>query len=368
MEDNTHNQEQMCPLCLSEKLEIGPIINGCPPLQNVLFKSRNRAKQAAKLSSQFLYCKQCHFLFNPKFEESIITYDEHYNNNQLASESYRNHVEEMIKWLVRKRSISCSSRILEIGCGNGYFLSRLKSLSNATVNGYDPAYTGQFGLNDCIVREYFRPSEDKYDLIIIRSALEGMIQFDETMLSAVGSLTENGAVFIETISLDDLLRRNDFTGFFHEAARYFSFSSVQKLCSNHGLEVYCSTPLFGGLNTGTIAIRRSKAGDMQKCIEKAQTVVRQNTKIAVWGAAGRAISLLCQLGWDDSIVRYAVDIDADKQNKYMPITGQKIISPKEIIEWKPEVVIIANPNYVEEIKAQFDYSVEFITIDDLTRL
>jgi hypothetical protein len=295
-------------------------------------------------------------------------YDEHYNNNQLASNSYRAHLDDMAHWLIQKRNINFSSKILEIGCGNGYFLSRIKKSTNAEIKGFDPAYAGQYDLNDYVVRELFYSTEDRYDLIIIRSTLEGMINFGETMKIAIDSLNDNGAIFIETISLDDLLSRSDFTGLFHEAARYFSFTSVQKMCANLGLEVFSTTPFFGGLNIGTIAIRRSMPKNIEKCRKKAQETVAKKPKIAIWGAAGRAVSLLCQMGWDDSVVKYAVDVDVDKQNLYLPITGQKIVSPEEILRWEPETVLVANPNYVDEIKKQFNYPVEFLTIDDLNHL
>lgn len=45
-----------------------------------------------------------------------------------------------------------------------------------------------------------------------------------------------------------------------------------------------------------------------------------------------------------------MDINPKRQGKYIPGTGQKIISPKDLIELKPENIIISNAIYRDEIR------------------
>ena len=55
------------------------------------------------------------------------------------------------------------------------------------------------------------------------------------------------------------------------------------------------------------------------------------------------------LGVQDTI-KYAVDIDPYKNGMYMAGTGQQIVSPEFLKEYKPDVVIVMNPIYFNEIR------------------
>jgi hypothetical protein len=55
------------------------------------------------------------------------------------------------------------------------------------------------------------------------------------------------------------------------------------------------------------------------------------------------------LGITDQI-RYVVDINPRKQGKYVPGTGQQIVAPEFLREYRPEVLILANTVYKSEIQ------------------
>jgi hypothetical protein len=71
-------------------------------------------------------------------------------------------------------------------------------------------------------------------------------------------------------------------------------------------------------------------------------------RIIVWGASSKAVSFLTTLNIKEE-VRYAVDINPLKAGTYIAGTGHRIVSPEFVVEDKPDVVIIMNPVYIQEI-------------------
>jgi hypothetical protein len=53
-------------------------------------------------------------------------------------------------------------------------------------------------------------------------------------------------------------------------------------------------------------------------------------------------------------IEYVVDINPYRHGKYMPGTGQEIVSPQFLTQYRPQKVIVMNPIYCEEIQRDLD--------------
>ena len=53
-----------------------------------------------------------------------------------------------------------------------------------------------------------------------------------------------------------------------------------------------------------------------------------------------------------SFIEHVVDINPRKHGKYVAGTGQSIVGPSELKEIKPDVILIMNPVYRDEIANQ----------------
>jgi hypothetical protein len=79
-------------------------------------------------------------------------------------------------------------------------------------------------------------------------------------------------------------------------------------------------------------------------------------RAVIWGAGSKGVSYLTNLtnmGMHDEI-EYAVDINPFKWGKFMAGTGQQIVSPEFLVQYRPDLVVVMNPIYLEEIRAQLD--------------
>jgi hypothetical protein len=72
-------------------------------------------------------------------------------------------------------------------------------------------------------------------------------------------------------------------------------------------------------------------------------------KVAVWGSGSKAVSFLTTLSIDDE-VRWIVDVNPHRQGKFMPGTGHPIVGPDEVARCHPDVIVVMNPIYHDEIK------------------
>ena len=74
----------------------------------------------------------------------------------------------------------------------------------------------------------------------------------------------------------------------------------------------------------------------------------EGKKVVLWGSGSKAVSFLSALDVNNEI-EYVVDINPNRQNTYLAMTGQQIVSPMFLIDYKPDVVIVSNEIYREEI-------------------
>jgi len=89
-------------------------------------------------------------------------------------------------------------------------------------------------------------------------------------------------------------------------------------------------------------------------------------RTVIWGSGSKGVSFLTTLGLQDEIYG-AVDINPHRQGFFMPGTGHRILSPDELVDLKPDAVIVMNPIYKDEIAAdlaQRGLHPEMYAIDD----
>jgi C-methyltransferase-like protein/methyltransferase family protein len=76
-------------------------------------------------------------------------------------------------------------------------------------------------------------------------------------------------------------------------------------------------------------------------------------RVVIWGGGSKGVSFLTTLGIEDEI-EYAVDINPHKQGKFMAGTGQEVVAPSFLVEYRPDLVILMNPVYRDEVQRELD--------------
>ena len=72
-------------------------------------------------------------------------------------------------------------------------------------------------------------------------------------------------------------------------------------------------------------------------------------KIIAWGASGNGVQILNNLKINKNMIPFIIDSDKNKQGRFVPGTLQKIISPEEASNTKPDVVLVLTQFHKAEI-------------------
>lgn len=279
-------------------------------------------------------------------------------------------------------------QIVEIGCGTGELLTLLCDLGANQGIGFDPSYRRNG--NDLpserveIVADYY---SEKYaaqnaDFICCRHVLEHIAQPHHLLKTVRYALKNRSdtALYFEVPNLQFILQGESIWDLIYEHFSYYSSLSLRKLFWQNGFDVLQVGESYGGqflwleatLQTDSPARSPSSAGSngtadkLAREVQRFKTQFEQkvtgwqqqfsaltaaNQRTVVWGAGSKGITMLNLLG-DRCPARYIVDINPRKQGKFVAGTGQKIVDPEFLKDYRPEVVVVMNPLYQEEIQQQ----------------
>ena len=92
---------------------------------------------------------------------------------------------------------------------------------------------------------------------------------------------------------------------------------------------------------------------MQKKLDQLRKIIDENREreqqAVIWGSGSKGVAFLTTLQIKDDI-SYAVDINPRRRGTFMAGTGHEIVAPDFLRELRPDLVIVMNPVYRQEIQ------------------
>jgi len=375
-----------CPACtFSDNHKVFLSRQPVPTLQNTIVRSHSEALNFPAASLAMTQCKKCSFVWNKDFSDNLINYDESYDNNVLGSQFYRKHLAERVDALLSSVPADQPIHYVDIGCGEADFLRLLVERSEGrTVSamGFDPSFSGTVPLPDNAVvhREFF--TQESYskipaqaNVICSRHTIEHIANpraFAKTLADFIKRPDQT--LFIETPTVDWIFQNVAFYDFFFEHCSLFNPASLNQMFGEFGLggeiqTVYGDQYMwakFNRLNPGKQVSQTNPDPDMllAKYLEQSKSVIekwvdrfanlRDNQRIGIWGAASKGVTfalIMKQAGYD---ISFAIDLNRQKQDCYIPVSGIKIQSPEAAGLTSGDTVIVMNPNYLQEITTDIE--------------
>ena len=336
---------------------------GSPLFQNKVYPTRALAEQSKTGDLILDYCDTCRLVSNRVFDASLMEYDENYQNEQANSETFVAHLADMMSIIQAQGFLG--KKIVEIGCGKGYFLKELWGNGFDAI-GFDPSYEGG---DERIVKDYF---SDKYpnvkaDLIVLRHTLEH-IQAPYRFLQTIAQSAPDAYIFIEVPDFNWIVNNSAFWDIFYEHCNYFTpeyFSSifekiVQGGCFSDQYQ-YVLAPLSSLISpSGRIKAEKVKTGGIQKSTLALDALARTKSRwqvyaekhagMAIWGAGAKGSTFANLIDPQQKYIKYVVDINPRKQGRFLAKSAHKIVSPEELLAGDVSHVLVMNPNYILEVE------------------
>ncbi len=352
-----------CRLCQGN---LKQIINfGNVAIGNNLVKNFSKAKKVKKYPLSINNCSKCnHYQLGASIDPKIL-YAKNYTYLSGIGLSFLEHFENYSNWLIKKINFKSKDYILDIGSNDGTCLSFFKKKGIKTI-GIDPAKlaakiankNGIKTINKFFNLDTKKLIEKKYGkpfTITSHNVLAHIDNFEQTLNLIYELLKDDGYLCFEVGYFKNVIESNFFDTIYHEHLDYHHANPLVKILNRLGFSVIDITT--NKIQGGSIRFLSKKSKNVKNtkkvirfCVFEKQSVLynkkfikksfkgffdnsekikkffhsESNKKIIGYGAPTKSVLLNQIIGIDHNLIKYTMEDNPLKTNKYLPTSGIKI--------------------------------------------
>jgi SAM-dependent methyltransferase len=373
----------VCPGCGSEASTPFYSVRAVPVHQVQLVRSRRAAKACRKGDIGLRFCDSCGFVWNAAFDVGLMRYDEEYESTQTVSPTFNRFHERLARDLIARFGLH-GKNIVEVGCGQGEFITMLAEFGNNHGFGFDRVNRGAAGTPPGVtfVKDFYGPAHVHLepDFVCCKMTLEHVHDtgaFLQRMRQAIGDRPE-AVIFFMIPEVTRILELRAFWDVYYEHCSYYSPGALARHFRVAGfdpIDVWCDyddqyvliaarpgtgrSPTLANeqpaaaLAPKVAAFATGVAADLARWRNWLRQRRRQGQKTVLWGGGSKAVAFLTTLGLRDEIA-YTVDLNPRRSGTFIAGTGHAIMAPEALKKNPPDTLIVMSPIYLPEIKARLD--------------
>jgi len=376
-----------CPNCGNPDLEIFYQVLSVPVHDVLLHRTKEEALGYPKGDIHLGFCPACGLISNTQFNPDLMEYSSQYESTQAHSPTFTTFHDSLASQLIQRFDLHRKT-ILEIGCGQGEFLSLLCIKGDNRGIGFDPAYSNDrheslAGDRVTFIKDFYSERYHHYraDFFCCKMTLEHIPQTAEFvgMVRRVIDAQVGATVFFQVPDVTRILRETAYWDIFYEHCSYFSQGSLARLFRRCGFDIidlwkdyddqYLMLAAMPGSGKGTPMLHQEDdLADLAQNVQYFQHTVQRNIhfwrkqialyasnkrRVVVWGGGSKCVSFLNMLHVQNEI-EYVVDINPLKEGTFLAGTGHRIVRPGFLSTYRPDVVIVMNPIYSLEIRKELE--------------
>lgn len=378
---------------------------GRTPLSNSYLSKESQTGCERFYPLHALVCDKCFLVQVCEFEKPEAIFSD-YSYFSSYSDSWLDHVRKYTQEMISRFGLNERSQVIEIASNDGYLLQFFLE-NKIPILGIEPARNvaavarakGIPTLTEFFGARFAQEQHLKGDLVIANNVLAHVPDLNDFVEGIQIALAQNGVATLEFPHLLKLIQENQFDTIYHEHFSYFSFYTVEKVFSQHGLRIFDveSIPTHGGSlriygcrqNDASkpnhsrvleMREREKQAGLLtldsylafDKTVQETKIKLRnllirlknEGKRVAAYGAPAKGNTLLNYCGIRTDLIEYTVDRSPHKQNKLLPGSHIPIYSPDRIKLDKPNYILVLPWNLKDEIVKQLyfvkDWGCKFI--------
>jgi len=341
-------------------------------------------------------CEYCKLVQIDEYKKSNDIFDKDYAYFSSYSTSWLAHSKNYVDMISKKLSLDSCSFVTEIASNDGYLLQYFKE-KNIPCIGIEPTSSTakvarEKGIE--VIEDFFGKKLanglKKSDLILGNNVLAHIPDINDFVNGLKIALKNDGTVTMEFPHLLNIIKENQFDTIYHEHFSYLSLYTVEQIFKSQDLKIYDVEKLsthggslriyathsennsikisanvknllseekdFGLLDLGIYKNFQEKANkikyDLLVFLLQAK---KENKRVVAYGAAAKGNTLLNYAGVKNDLIAFVVDKSPYKQGKYLPASHIPIVDEKNIIEIKPDYILILPWNIKDEILDQLVY-------------
>ena len=381
--------KNFCRGCLAKEL-FSALDLGDLPIANELLRSKISVVDVFSLHLRI--CSQCGLgqVADVVTPERIFR---DYRYLSSMSTTFLKHASDFVAQLIEQKTFTSNDWVLEIASNDGYLLKNFIPLG-ITAIGIEPAenvaeIARELGIET--ISDFFSSTLAKellekrgYPRLIIANNVMAhvpdLVDFVKGLSLLCGPETE---ISIENPSLANILVGLQFDTIYHEHYSYLSATSVANIGQMNGLNLFKVEQLsiHGGSNRYWLRksnVENSIDSSVKTIISNEAEIQLLNLmewadysskvskvlngfllwlragnlegrKIYGYGAAAKASTLLNSLEIEPNLMIAIADVSLEKQERFMPPFGIKIISPQDLFTSSPTDIVIFPWNIKTEI-------------------
>jgi 2-polyprenyl-3-methyl-5-hydroxy-6-metoxy-1,4-benzoquinol methylase len=371
-------------------------LGSSPPSNAYLTPAQMQAPETV-YPLRVLVCEQCWLVQTEDFAGFDDMFSAEYAYFSSFSSSWMQHATAYSEAMTKRFGLNANSCVVEVASNDGYLLRNFKA-AGIPCYGIEPTASTAKAARDIgieSIEEFFGQTLAQQlltqgrqaDLTAANNVLAHVPDTNDFVAGFAILLKPQGVSTFEFPHLMNLVKFAQFDTIYHEHFSYLSLTAVKTIFKANGLTVFDveELPTHGGSlrvyaqrsDTGQHTIsprvadmlkREDDVGmrtaayygktqadavrikrDLWRFLLQAQ---EEGKTVAAYGAAAKGNTLLNYAGVRDDLVKFVIDLNPAKQNKFMPGSRIPMVGPDVLNTVKPDYMLILPWNLEKEIKAQ----------------